>query len=406
MFRQSASARSRLLPVFLGLAALIVLVSCGGGGQEVALTVLPGGVVQHAITFVGMEAGSLPAVYVVSIEGGKPLRIAQDEDKNHYWPSWSPDGRQLAFIAWLAPQQLTATPQAGETATPAATETATAAPEDMRARWLMVANTDGTGERTLADTLLLNSGTPTFRWSPDGTRIIYMTVADVNEEPLQSLLRVVDVTSGQEIPLTEERLGFLPAWSPDGTRIVFGAYTDELDSSGQQETELFVMDSDGSNLRQLASRPGPDLAPVWSSDGKRIAWWGAEPGGQGNSVFIVDVETGEMTALGEGANPVWSPDGRHIAFVQEQKPPPGLLRTRPDIDILTIDVETGERINVTSNPAHDLWPTWSPDGRQIAFVSDRDNSLGEIYLVNADGSDVRRLTENKIAELMLTWSPQ
>ncbi|MDP2949214.1 MAG: hypothetical protein Q8P22_06725 [Chloroflexota bacterium] len=403
---ESASLRACLLALLLGLMALAFLASCGGGGQEGTLTVSPVGAVQDAIAFVGRETESLPAVYVVSAEGGKQRRITrEDDDEAHFWPSWSPDGRQLAFIAWPRPPRATAVPQAGETPTPGTAEPATPAAEDMRARRLVAVNVDGGDERTLADTVLFYSSTSTFRWSPDGSRIVYMTVVDVNEQPLRSLLQVVDVATGGQIAFTEQRLGYLPAWSPDGTQIAFGAYVGEPDESGQQESEIFVMDSDGSNLRQLASRPGPDLSPAWSPDGKRIAWWGAEPGGKGNLLFLVDIETGEMTSLGKGADPVWSPDSRHSAFVQEQEPPPGLVRTRPDVDILTIDVETGEQINLTSNPAHDLWPTWSPDGRQIAFVSDRDSPLGEIYLMNADGSDVRRLTENQMAELMLAWSP-
>jgi len=60
---------------------------------------------------------------------------------------------------------------------------------------------------------------------------------------------------------------------------------------------------------------------------------------------------------------------------------------------------------LTQDPSADLWPVWSPDGQRIAFVSERDNSSSEIYLMSADGSDVRRLTDNDLSEAMLAWTP-
>lgn len=392
-----ASLALRLLTTFLGLATLAALAACGDGQEETA-TVPAGGIPGPSIAFVGRDPGSSPAIYVLSAEGGEPIRISRDDEDIIMWLGWSPDGQRLAFIAWSGPSETTvATPGAGEAATPTA--------EDLRARRLVVINADGSDQRTLADSLIWHSSTPPFRWSPDSSRIIYTAIRDVNEQPLQAVLRVVDVTTGSDVPLAEERPGFLAAWSPDGSQIAFGAYVDAPDESGSQESELFVMDSDGTNVRQLASRPGPDIGPVWSPDGARIAWWGPQPEGGGNSLFMVDVASGEITVLGEGSEPVWLPDSKHIGFPQEQELP-GVIQTPPDVDIMLMNVETGEQTNLTSNRAPDIWPAWSPDGEQIAFVSTRDGPEGEIYLMNADGSDVRRLTENGMVELMLTWRPQ
>jgi Tol biopolymer transport system component len=74
-----------------------------------------------------------------------------------------------------------------------------------------------------------------------------------------------------------------------------------------------------------------------------------------------------------------------------------------NIEIFVLDVETGERANLTNHPARDVWPAWSPDGSTIAFVSERDNPKGDIYLMDADGSNLRRLTESDLTELMLAW---
>jgi Tol biopolymer transport system component len=121
---------------------------------------------------------------------------------------------------------------------------------------------------------------------------------------------------------------------------------------------------------------------------------------------MMDVASGQITELGEGSDPVWSPDGQRIAFVLAEKPPPGVLRLQTNLDIYTLDVETGERTQLTQDRASNEGPTWSPDGQRIAFVSTRDNAQGEIYVMNADGSDVRRLTDNELAEAMLAWAPR
>jgi len=119
----------------------------------------------------------------------------------------------------------------------------------------------------------------------------------------------------------------------------------------------------------------------------------------------MDVASGEITELGEGSTPAWSPDGQHVAFVLEEKPSPAAVPSETNAQIYTIDVGTGERKQLTQGSSMNLWPTWSPDGRRIAFVSDRDSTIGDIYVMNADGSDIRRLTDNDVAEAMLSWAP-
>jgi TolB protein len=119
---------------------------------------------------------------------------------------------------------------------------------------------------------------------------------------------------------------------------------------------------------------------------------------------MIDVLSGEVTELGDGADPVWSPDGQHIAFTLQPQPAEGTLQVRPNVDIWVMDIETGARTQLTQDPGADLWPVWSPDGQSIAFVSERDNANGEVYVMNADGSGVRRLTDNDLSEAMLAWT--
>jgi len=377
------------LAVAFGLLALGV--ACWGDGHVPKAEPIAG----EAIAFVASETGSSPDIYMINADGSGFGRVTESEDID-WWPTWSPDGGQLAFFSWRAPE---ATPEA----TPEAEEPPTLTPEELALRRLVVRDLDSDEETTVADSLPLQTYPGLFSWSSEGKHIVYMAIADPTQIPVRARIQSVDVATGMQTVLAEDQLGFHPAWSPDGTKIAFVGWIGEPDESGQQESELFVMDRDGSNLQQLASRPGPDLSPRWSPDGRRIAWSGYGPEDEPSRLFMVDVESGELTELGLGSDPIWSPDGSRLLFVQEEQKP-GVITFKPNSEVFVLDVETGEQLNLTNNIVPEYWPTWSPDGSRIAFVSERDSPRGDIYVMNADGSDVKRLTDNDLRESMLAWS--
>jgi Tol biopolymer transport system component len=386
------------LVLVLVFVVAIVAVGCDGGNGDSDATATPDGSATvgsgGGIAFIGTSPGK-PAtnVYLVDADSGDVQQLT-DTEETEWWPVWSRDRQRLGYVT--APL-----PQTGGEGTPI--------PEDAAQRQLVVANADGSDPQRIGGFVLLQTYSGGFSWSPDAGQIVYMT-SDPAEEPSTSRLRLVNVADGSEVALPEERLGYLPDWSPDGTQIIFGAFVGDPDESGNRESELFLMNSDGSNVRQLTDRPGPDVDAAWSPDGSRIAWWGQDPQTESsqtrpNHIYMVDVQSGEVTELGEGADPVWSPDGQHIAFILQQQPEGGTFQVAPNADIWVIDIETGARSQLTQDPSADLWPVWSPDGQRIAFVSERDNPSGEVYVMSADGSDVRRLTDNDLSEAMLAWTP-
>src|SRR6185503_9170858 len=95
--------------------------------------------------------------------------------------------------------------------------------------------------------------------------------------------------------------------------------------------------------------------------------------------------------------PVWSPDGTKIAF--------GRKTFTVNSQIYVMNADGSNPTRITNNSAADSQPSWSPDGTKIAFVSTRDESKGEIYVMNADGSNQTRLTTNTEFELDPAWSP-
>lgn len=186
-----------------------------------------------------------------------------------------------------------------------------------------------------------------------------------------------------------------PAWTwalPGDGLIVF-----ESDRGGQ--SDIWIMEADGSNQRNLTNDKGDDLFPSWSRDGKKIAWsrGGRAPSGE---IWIMNLDgSGKTQVTSNGFadyNATWSPDNSEIIF---QSPRVG---GRSDLFAIRVD-GTGER-QLTNNPASDIGPDWSPDGSRVLFGSNRTGHYA-IYTMNPDGSDVRKLTEDFREAAIAGWSP-
>ncbi len=164
-----------------------------------------------------------------------------------------------------------------------------------------------------------------------------------------------------------------------------------------QATDLFLIDSDGSNLRQLTADPARDEQPRWSPDGQSLVFVSNRDGRWHIYLYEFAVDTIRQLTMGTYpcTEPDWSPDGSQIVFRRDSA---GLG------DIFSLNLDTNEMMRLTYHPAADITPAWSPDGNRIAFVSHRDGN-GEIYVMDRDGSHQTRLTDNPRVDLEPTWSP-
>ena len=188
-----------------------------------------------------------------------------------------------------------------------------------------------------------------------------------------------------------------PAWSPDGRRIAFT----RGDGRG---VDIFLMNADGTEPTRLTNQTAAGVmahGPTWSPDGKRIAFQSfLRP-----DIYVINLDGTGLTNLtnrpGSDGNPDWSPDGRKIAFTSNRD-------ARQDVYVMSADGTDPVRLTINAksdtSPRWNLGPDWSPDGRKIAFASDRDGDP-EIYVMNADGSEVTRLTFNSGEDASPSWSP-
>ena len=239
--------------------------------------------------------------------------------------------------------------------------------------------------------------------SPDGTRIAYVSTGDAVEGWDGDLeLHVVGVDGGEPRRLTDDgRPDRDPAWSPDGRRIAFTHYV------GPADSVIEIIDADGGNRRTLTTgtQSGPTVSnPTWSPDGEQIAFARTVPGTEGPisaALYVVDAAGGDERLVVEDAlSPAWSPDGTQLAFVKYHQVYSDECSLTCGIHVVNVDGTDLRRL--TEPVAFDTAPAWSPDGTEIVFMSDRTGHDGngkwgwELYVVDVDGSDLRRLTTNDI----------
>jgi Tol biopolymer transport system component len=258
---------------------------------------------------------------------------------------------------------------------------------------LYVMNPDGSGKRRLArHAWMSNVGVGSLAWSPDRRKLVFAAHLSSSAAPCDSYcgreIFVINADGSGLRRLTRNRVAdWEPAWSPDGQKIAW------LSRGHGAGADVFVMNADGSDQENLTPKPGNRGELRWSPDGRTILFTAV------SDVYVMNADgSGQRnlthTPKGGESDPSWSPEGQHIAFTRRAGPP-GELR----IIVMNADGSAKHAVTPTSTHTGDATITaaWSPDGRRIAF-----DDHYVIYVVNADGSGLRRLAQNATFG---SWSP-
>ncbi|MFN8459398.1 MAG: hypothetical protein U0401_32905 [Anaerolineae bacterium] len=188
-------------------------------------------------------------------------------------------------------------------------------------------------------------------------------------------------------------------------------------SNRNKTWDIFAVNSDGSNLVDMSNHSGKNWDFTWSSDGKRLAFISSRNDSDPvecnmwctTEIYTINADgTGLKRLTNVSAmnrSPAWSPDGTRIAFgsSRDEGNPSG-CPFNCNFEIYVMNADGSDQRRLTNNPQVDNWPVWSPDGTRIAFTSYRDGNA-EIYIMNADGSNPTRLTNNPASDFWPMWSP-
>ena len=272
----------------------------------------------------------------------------------------------------------------------------------------------------------------TVQFSPDGTRIAYTVSRNDGPRRPFSQVWIMTLADGKSICLSAgSDSSNDPEWSPDGKWI---AYSGKLDG----QSGLILARADGAGKRFLTAMEGTNSplpttgkTVAWSPDSKQIAYVSAQPGpetadatgdpvvitrylykptaSEGNThfndnrrlhIFVLDVASGKSRQLTNGTHYEhsidWSPDGKQIAFISNREPNEDQFF---NYDLLTLNVASSEMRQLTMTESAEYRPHWSPDGKTIVYeatkrgLNDLETTMEDthVWLIDAGGTNRREL---------------
>lgn len=227
--------------------------------------------------------------------------------------------------------------------------------------------------------------------SPDGKQMVFLKALEGRET-----LFIANIDGRGERQLLRDTADIEdPAWSPDGKQVAYVRIENGRNA-------LYVMNIDGTGARRLTPPTQSPIHPAWMPDSRSILYCTNDdldpPRKNAAEIYRIDVASGAIaTIISGGVNtyPVPSPDGRMIAFRK-------MLDINSEVFVANAD---GSNIkDLTNDPSFEGWPAWSPDGKRIAFAANR-NSSYQIFVMDADGKNVRLVANTEGRATAPKWAP-
>ena len=228
--------------------------------------------------------------------------------------------------------------------------------------------------------------------APDGKRLVTITVIANKGQ-----IFVMNLDGLQPVQITHDTVDYDdPQWSPDGQKIIATGTTDK-------QERIYIMNPDGSGLEALTP---PDIRAIhgsWSSDSKQVIFCADDdvqpPKKNDTKIYSIDVNDRRVNTLisgGVNTYPCWSPEMKKIAFRK--------IIGDMNSEIFVANNDGTNSRNITNNSAFDGWPAWSPDGKWIAFASNRESAY-QIYIMDENGGNVRLVANTEGRATAPRWSP-
>jgi TolB protein len=311
-------------------------------------------------SFACSSAGN-PIVFTSDINGNREIFSLYPENAElvnltksaggEYAPSLSPDGSHIAFLA-------------GD--------------DEHNTLQVIALNTEADSRTHISK---IDGSHRDHRWSPSSDRLAYLV-----QNGGEPSTHVAGYDGSNSMELTTIVAHEVGGWSFDGSSVVFAV----REGPGQG---IYIRNPDGVNEVRLTDQY--DYSPAWSPNSHKIAFISERDGNP--EIYIMNSDATELRRITESSGGeydiAWSPDGRKIAFASDRDGNP---------EIYVVDVRGGEVSRLTRNSVRDDQPVWSRDGKRIAFVSYLDGD-GEIVMMDNNGQNQRRLTNNGYDDYAPTW---
>ncbi|HUS09411.1 MAG TPA: protein kinase [Pyrinomonadaceae bacterium] len=361
---------------------------------------------------IGSGALLTTTLWTISSQGGTPRQITVmgKPAGGHGSPSWSPDGKRIAFTSYDPAKSdiFTITVEGDQLKRVADGTDPIYAPDGENIYFVSYGTANlnfglskvrvsrESGEPVGEPIEIASTGPARLKRlaiSADGKRIAYTPLTVVsNLLSVRVPLRANEAT-GPPVALTHDTSyrNSSPAFSPDGKKVAYNVT--RVGGGG----DIWLLDSDGENAIQLTTDPDPDMRPSWFPDGEQIAFQSYRQGK--NMMLAIDRKSGKERTLFEPAQdltfPRISPDGKQLAFNSKKS---------GTTNIWVASIESGAVKQLTFDKEAIGFPCWSPDGRFLAFEVKRGDTT-HIGIMPSAGGQVVELTSDRGQGWPHSWSP-